>query len=331
MNIKFHQNRLVLKTKFTISHGAYNHRDQLLVELSEQNNTGLGETVAIDYYGQNIEKMLELARKAAPELHTLSSQIAPKTFYKHLLRAFPTNPFLRCAFDTAYSELYQKLNGIILEAPVHSELPSSITIGLSDTLESIEEKLGQSWPFYKVKINEKDFRQEVIEKISLTGKAFGIDANGAFEDLGRAQKAIDFLHNFGCVYIEQLLSKNKSEEIQKLDRPKGSQFFLDESITTKSEAAKYLNIYDGFVLKLTKCGGITPILDIIHFAKENGKKLLAGCMTESSIGINHMLKLLPFFDYADLDGAYLISNDKDIIGKDNKNLRFLKDDGFFYP
>jgi len=83
-------------------------------------------------------------------------------------------------------------------------------------------------------------------------------------------------------------------------------------------------------LKLTKCGGITPVLELIQFAKSEGKKLLAGCMTESSVGINHMLALAPLFDYADLDGAFLISNDEEVAHTHQTNLRILSEDGLFY-
>ena len=329
MQIHCHQNRLILKTKFTISYGAYNHRDQLLIELADKNNTGFGETVAIDYYGQNIDDMLALAHKAAPQITRIASDISPKAFYTKLLDLFPSNSFLRSAFETAFHDLHDHKYGPDLEVVENPQVPSSITIGMSDSVENVEEKLDQRWPVFKIKINQQDFREDIITRIVDAGRSFGIDANGAFNDMGQAQKAINYLQNQGCLYIEQLLRKTMVNEIDRLDRPQESLFLLDESITSLSDAKKYVQSYDGYVLKLTKCGGITPTLEIINYAREHGKKILAGCMTESSIGINHMLQLISYFDFADLDGAYLISNDREIIERSEKNFRFLQDDGYF--
>jgi L-alanine-DL-glutamate epimerase-like enolase superfamily enzyme len=36
---------------------------------------------------------------------------------------------------------------------------------------------------------------------------------------------------------------------------------------------------------------------------------MAGCMTESSIGISALAQLLPLLDYADMDGILLIKDD----------------------
>ena len=47
----------------------------------------------------------------------------------------------------------------------------------------------------------------------------------------------------------------------------------------------------------------------IFFIKKLNFKIMIGCMTESSIGISAGAVLAPFCDYADLDGANLITND----------------------
>ena len=112
--------------------------------------------------------------------------------------------------------------------------------------------------------------------------------------------------------------------------PKGLPHFADEQICNLEDIEKYGEYFDGVVLKLTKCGGITPSLKMMESVKKNDLMLLAGCMTESSIGINHMLQLLPQFDYADLDGAYLIKNDREVCSIDCESKRILHPDGAFY-
>lgn len=58
-----------------------------------------------------------------------------------------------------------------------------------------------------------------------------------------------------------------------------------------------------------KCGGLTPALDMMEKARALNYKIMIGCMTESTVGISAGCALAGLADYADLDGANLISND----------------------
>ncbi len=67
--------------------------------------------------------------------------------------------------------------------------------------------------------------------------------------------------------------------------------------------------YKSINIKLVKCGGLTPALEMISKARDLNFKIMIGCMTESTIGISAGAVLAPLCDYADLDGANLIAND----------------------
>ena len=332
MHVKVHLNKLLLKSKFVISHGAYTYREQLVIEIAAKGMSGYGETVAIDYYGIKIKDLCNESDRMCIVIHDLSHEISISEFYQILLKELPNNPFLRCAFDEAFIDLKSRLAGVevreFLGIELENEIPSSITIGLSDSSELIQQRLEEDWPVYKVKIDKSD-RSSLFEKIRNSGSDFGIDANGALT-LEEAQNVINSLSKYKALYGEQLIDKKKSSEAGRLNKVDTLIQLADESITSLEEAKAISPFYDGFVLKLTKCGGITPVLEIIKYAKANGKKLLAGCMTESSFGINHMLALLPLFDFADLDGAFLISNDEEIRSIDSKPKRILNTDGYFY-
>jgi L-alanine-DL-glutamate epimerase-like enolase superfamily enzyme len=70
-----------------------------------------------------------------------------------------------------------------------------------------------------------------------------------------------------------------------------------------------IDCFDAINVKLVKCGGLTPARRMITRAKQNGLKVMVGCMTESSVGIAAGVHLLPLLDYADLDGALLLADD----------------------
>lgn len=332
MLVKVHLNKLFLKQKFTISHGSYDYRDQLIVELSEKGQAGYGETVAIDYYGYKIEELEKEASIVSVEIEKMSTSISRNSFYNVLKKLLPTNPFLRAAFDTAFIDLQSKLSKKSVRNFINilsiDEVESSVTIGLSDSIKSVENKIEQGWPFFKIKIDKEESREEIMKMIYLAERSFGVDANGGL-GLGQAQKAIELVHKYSGVYVEQLVNKQWTTEIEKLKFPQGVLHFADESITDLASAKRISKYYDGFVLKLTKCGGFTPTIQIIEYAKKQDKRLLAGCMTESSVGINHMLAILPMFDFADLDGAYLISNDDQFFNLGERSRRQLQSNGRF--
>jgi L-alanine-DL-glutamate epimerase-like enolase superfamily enzyme len=48
---------------------------------------------------------------------------------------------------------------------------------------------------------------------------------------------------------------------------------------------------------------------MLQLARGLGMKVMLGCMTETSCGISAASHLSPMVDWADLDGALLISND----------------------
>ena len=83
----------------------------------------------------------------------------------------------------------------------------------------------------------------------------------------------------------------------------------DEDCQNKEDLKKLVPHYRSVNVKLVKCGGLTPALEMISNAREFGFKIMIGCMTESSIGISAGSVLAPLCDFADLDGANLIAND----------------------
>ncbi len=67
-----------------------------------------------------------------------------------------------------------------------------------------------------------------------------------------------------------------------------------------------------FNIKLMKCGGITPALEIAAMAQAGGIDLMWGCMDESVISISaalHTAYACPGTRYLDLDGSLDLAED----------------------
>jgi L-alanine-DL-glutamate epimerase-like enolase superfamily enzyme len=68
-------------------------------------------------------------------------------------------------------------------------------------------------------------------------------------------------------------------------------------------------LFHGINIKLVKCGGLAAARRMAVRARELGMKVMAGCMTESTVGISALAQILPLLDYVDMDGAVLLAKD----------------------
>jgi L-alanine-DL-glutamate epimerase-like enolase superfamily enzyme len=72
---------------------------------------------------------------------------------------------------------------------------------------------------------------------------------------------------------------------------------------------KCAGYFSGINIKLTKCSGITPALEMIKKARLLNLQVMLGCMNESSIGTAALAHLAPLVDFLDADGPLLLKED----------------------
>lgn len=305
MKLTWKSFRLNLKETFSISYGNYDFRDSLLVQLSHQNESGFGECVAINYYGINLAEFALKLKEIQPEIEEFKI-VHPLGFYA-FLEALNLHSFLRSALDCAYWDLYGKLENKsfseLNKLKVNSLPESSYTISIASVEEQIEKIEASSWQKFKVKYNVLD--RDNIFKLLETEKSIAIDSNTGFSD-----EDCNFLQNNEQTaqfsYLEQ---PRPVGEYQILDKNCFANWMADEDCQDISYLKKLQPHYTAINIKLMKCGGITPALSLINEAKKFGYRVMIGCMTESSVGISAGIAIASLCDFADLDGANLISND----------------------
>ena len=78
---------------------------------------------------------------------------------------------------------------------------------------------------------------------------------------------------------------------------KFANWMADEDCQNSSALKELRQHYRSINIKLVKCGGLTPALEMISVAKELGFKIMIGCMTESTIGISAGAVLAPLCDF----------------------------------
>lgn len=305
MKLSWQPKKLLLKETFSISYGNYDFRDALLISLSYKDKTGFGECVAINYYGINLDEFILKLKEIQTKIEA-KEIVHPKEFYQ-FLTSLNLHSFLCSALDCAYWDLYGKLENTSFSQLNYlnsSNLPeSSYTISIALVDEQIQKIQNSDWQKFKVKCNGLD--QNYTFKLLETGKQIALDSNTSFSD-----DDCNFLQNNeltrNFLYIEQ---PRPVGEFQVLNKNLNAVWMADEDCQNSSYLEKLQPHYSAINIKLMKCGGITPALELIREAKKFGYKIMIGCMTESSVGISAGIAVASLCDFADLDGANLISND----------------------
>ncbi|MBP8085556.1 MAG: chloromuconate cycloisomerase [Cloacibacterium sp.] len=305
MQLHFHKTELHLKETFSIAYGNYDKRDALVVKLSHLGKDGYGECVSINYYGINLEDFVLKLKEIQPRIEN-QKIIHPKEFFA-FLEQFQLHHFLLSALDCAYWDLFGKLENKSfsdinqLENKILAE--SSITISIAEIDEQIRKIENSSWNKFKVKCN--GFNLKNTEKLLNLNRNIALDANASFtkEDCLFIQETSGFQK---LMYIEQPLEIGN---FGILKNGNSVNWMADEDCQDITFLEKLKPYYSSINIKLMKCGGLTPALEMITEAKKLGYKIMLGCMTESSIGISAGCAIAGLLDFADLDGANLISND----------------------
>ena len=307
MILRWQKVKFTLKETFVIAHGNYTFREALIITLEKNGVKGYGECTSIDYYHINLSDFDRI-------LHSIQSKIEsrkieqPAIFYEFLTQLnIPS--FLRSALDCAYWDLFGKLEKrsfLELNAIDCAYLPeSSITISV-DTVEKQIQKINESsWNRFKVKCNH--FKENDILKLVELPKNIALDSNGSYTKtdclwLENFEKSSKFM------YLEQPMEKGE-KNFKSLRVGTSSNWMADEDCQDINDLQILKHHYKSINIKLVKCGGLTPALQMISKAKELGFQIMIGCMTESSVGISAGAVLAPLCDFADLDGATLLAKD----------------------
>jgi len=311
VKLNYYPFQLKFRHPFTISKGTKTHQPTLVVELEHFGVKGYGEAPAITYYDITVEQMVAdlEAKKSMIEKFAFTE---PDRFWHFLHHLLPRNPFLVCALDIAAWDIFGKMSRKPLYRLWHGDIAKSpltdYTIGI-DTVEKMVSKLKEKpWPIYKIKVGTADDIAIVKALRTETDAILRVDANAGW-DLETALQLIPQLKDLGVELVEQPLAKDNWEDMAVLYKASALPLFADESCVYEKDVARCEGHFHGINIKLTKCSGITPALQMIPDARKRGLKVMIGCMNESTVGSAAIAHLAPQVDYLDMDGPLLLEED----------------------
>jgi L-alanine-DL-glutamate epimerase-like enolase superfamily enzyme len=311
MEAAVYQFELALRYPFAISRHTYHSMKTMILELSAGRASGYGEATTNPYYQVTEDKLLASFSEATEFIKDYTFK-DPETLWIDLNPILKDDPFAQSAIDCAAHDLYNKLKGRPFKARwgiMYEKYPlTSYTLGIGTIDELKRKMLDLNWPIYKVKTGGRNDGRTIQELRKHTDAVLRVDANCSWSNEDAPQLA-DELHNSGVEFIEQPFKADQYKQTSDLRKKSSIPILADESCRRVEDIEKCIGNFDGINIKLAKCGGLTPALEMVDRARRTGLKVMIGCMTETTVGISAAAQLLPLVDYADLDGPLLLLED----------------------
>jgi L-alanine-DL-glutamate epimerase-like enolase superfamily enzyme len=164
-----------------------------------------------------------------------------------------------------------------------------------------------AYPHLKVKLDS----HQPLERLSAVRNArpeatLVIDVNQGWS-MTELSTYTPELAKLGVAMIEQPLPRGADAELEGYASP--IPLGADESCLDLSEYEEAASRYDVINIKLDKCGGLTEALAIAERARGEGKDLMVGNMTGTSLSMAPSHVIGQFCRFVDIDGPLLLATD----------------------
>jgi L-alanine-DL-glutamate epimerase-like enolase superfamily enzyme len=299
---------------FVIARGGYSHHRNVIVRLTDDDGLeGFGEAAPNRYYGESVSTVTAALGQFKPVLER-ADPFSLESIEADLNRVLRGNASAKSAVSSALHDLVGKRLGL----PVYrlwgldaARVPqSSFTIAIAEN-DVLAQRVAEArdYPILKIKLGT-DRDEEIVRIVrnAAPAKRLRVDANAAWT-AKHAVRMSDFLADQGVEMVEQPVPANDIEGLRFVRKSSKLPIFADESCLVATDVAKLAGAVDGINIKLAKCGSLREAMRMVHAARALDMQVMAGCMIESSLGISAIAQISPLLDYADFDGAALLSND----------------------
>lgn len=299
--------RYKFKYPFHIAHGIRTHTSAIILQLSLNNHIAYGECPLPPYLEENQQSVSSFLNTIDLPRFILSNI---EGFIADLIQEQPLQSFAIACLDIALTNLKAQLDQVstydYFQTRPTVQLPNSITLGFSDFNElKLKIASNSDKEMFKLKLGSQNDAELIQNFRLLSDKPFIVDANQGWDDIGYAKEMSEFLYDKGALLIEQPFSKNDHENQYELRKNCPLPIIADESLQNVNDLPKIVDLFDGINIKLMKCGGIHPALQLLTKAKELNLSILLGCMSGGLYEYSSSLVLADQCDWIDLDGLSL--------------------------
>jgi L-alanine-DL-glutamate epimerase-like enolase superfamily enzyme len=235
---------------------------------------------------------------------------------ERIRRPLSAAPGARAGVDMALYDLLGRIAGIPvyqLLGAYRDRIATSITIGIlnePETVRRARDFVAQGFRALKLKGGrdvEEDISRVLAVRAAVGGKvALRFDANQGY-DVEQSLLFVKATRPARLELVEQPTPRHALDDLARVTENTSLPIMADESLMGLRDAFRIARrgLADMINVKLMKCGGIGPAMEIASVARAARLDVMVGCMDESALGIAsalHFALAHPAVKYADLDG-----------------------------
>ena len=285
----------------------------VFLRLEQDGIAGYGEASPNAFYGETWEGVTAKLEGAADFIRSLAVR-SVADIERAWADAWPwlaPSRAAQCALDLALWDWLARREDVSVAELAWGAEPKPVTtfctIGLS-TPEELEEKLAElrGFPAIKIKSDHAASLDPMRAARERSQALLAVDANCGWGGADLAALSRD-LAQLGVAFIEQPLAPAEDGRVS--EGGSALPVMADESCVVEEDVARIAPHFAGFNIKLVKCGGLTPARRMVRHGRGLGRRIMVGCMLESSALIAAGAVIAQQADFADLDGAWLLADD----------------------
>lgn len=319
LELRHRRARLALTKPYAIAGGSWDSAEMVFVELRDNRGArGWGQASPAEEVTGETAEACEMALAALPSEWLDESELESR------LDALAHRPAVRAALDMALFDLRARRAGAALIEQLGRRvqpLPTSVTIGLKgldETLDEAREHAARGFRALKVKTGG-DVELD-LERLAKLREAFGarlalrVDANGGYDERAFRRFA-ECVEALDLELVEQPTARGDEDCWRAAHERVRERLIADESVHERAELEHWIAAgppFGGVNIKLMKCGGVRPALELARTCERAGMSVMWGCMDESVLGIAaalHAAFASAATRFLDLDGSLDLADD----------------------
>jgi L-alanine-DL-glutamate epimerase-like enolase superfamily enzyme len=297
-----------LVAPFRISRGTKHAAEVVTVELRQGGQRGRGESVPYARYGESIDSVIA-------QVETLRADIAAGMGRDELQVRLPPGA-ARNALDAALWDLDARLSAVPVSAQLARPSPAPIVTAITLSIDTPERmaqaaayNIGHGARLIKVKL-DAEFEANVarLEGVRRAAPAARliVDPNESW-DIDQLHAMQPALERAAVDLLEQPLPAERDGDLAGW---RGRiPVCADEACHVTADLPRLRGRYQAINIKLDKTGGLTEAWRLLHAARDEGFRVMVGCMICSSLSIAPALEIAREAAFVDLDGPLWLKDD----------------------
>ncbi|MDF2945339.1 MAG: O-succinylbenzoate synthase [Bacillales bacterium] len=298
--IKLHVINMKLKNQFKTSHGVYENRKSIIVEVIDNDGiTGWGEVVAFEhpwYTEETVSSCLTVIKEILAPIMLSNTFTHPRDLVE-LFNKYKRNNMAKAGLENALWDVFAKRQNKPLRevlGGVRESIDVGVAVGIlpfADLVKKVEQNLEIGYKRIKLKIDKDSFNNIAELRKLFPNAPLMVDANSSF-----TLDDVEFLReldDLNLIMIEQPLKDNDFLEHSKLQKLINTSICLDESIHSLEdvELSNHLGSARIISIKQGRVGGLHNAIGIHNYCLNNNIPVWCGGMLEMGIGRAHNIAL----------------------------------------